>query len=709
MRTVRLALAALAGLAAPALAQNTHVVPNGFANVDGTGSNAFPWGRGSLASLRGMLFWDSSHFTNAGINQKMLISRLRWRADKQTTAVTWRGGTYQASTVDIGSLVGLDANSPSTNFQTNLNACTGVIRAYTGPVVLQPGSVPSGNQIGPWVADIVLDRFFVYDPASGADLMIDTDIPPGTAAGVEGVQLDLNNTSLGATLTTTTYAATGTRTTNRCMVMEVTWVPAVGLFAGFTANVKSGTAPLAVQFTDHSYTSDPGGVLSWAWDLDGDSVIDSTAQNPSWTYATCGTWNVSLTVTDAANPASTQTRTGYISTDDVAPDFTWAAVSPGFWQLTDTTTPPANAWDWDFDGDNVTDSTLQNPVAALPRSISSVRLTATRNCKSVSATRRFLTTPASLTTQLAGGTGHFSTFAGNPGVGNFMDISVTAPEGITICGVTLASYNMVGPIDYRIYVTPDTFLNKDGNAAEWRLAGSGSGWVNGGTAAAPTFPQVALDQPFYLPAGNYGLALYSVEGIPGNYVVSTASALGPYSNSDLTLFPNPGLVPGRLRQGLFAGTMNAPRTWNGTIHYTKASLNGEGGYGVFAPGCFGSFGIPGNVALQPPRLGQTMVIELSNLPLNAAFLLVGFSNTNSSLGSLPLDLTALGAPGCFGRVSSDIAVLVTGANNRATWSLAIPNSPLYLSNFLFTQGLSLDGINTLGAVPSDAAGLVVGN
>ncbi|MEA2034874.1 MAG: type IV pilin, partial [Euryarchaeota archaeon] len=40
--------------------------------------------------------------------------------------------------------------------------------------------------------------------------------------------------------------------------------------ADFTANTTSGTAPLAVQFTDTS-TNSP---TSWAWDVDNDGVVD---------------------------------------------------------------------------------------------------------------------------------------------------------------------------------------------------------------------------------------------------------------------------------------------------------------------------------------------------------------------------------------------------------------------------------------------------
>jgi PKD repeat protein len=60
--------------------------------------------------------------------------------------------------------------------------------------------------------------------------------------------------------------------------------------ANFTANVTSGTAPLAVQFTDTSLNSP----ISWLWDF-GDSS-SSMEQNPVHTYQS-GVFNVSLTVT----------------------------------------------------------------------------------------------------------------------------------------------------------------------------------------------------------------------------------------------------------------------------------------------------------------------------------------------------------------------------------------------------------------------------
>ncbi|MDD3932257.1 MAG: PKD domain-containing protein [Methanoculleus sp.] len=68
--------------------------------------------------------------------------------------------------------------------------------------------------------------------------------------------------------------------------------------AGFTTDVTSGDAPLAVAFTDTST-----GASSWSWTF-GDGAT-SAEQNPVHTYTTAGTYTVTLTVTNTAGSAST--------------------------------------------------------------------------------------------------------------------------------------------------------------------------------------------------------------------------------------------------------------------------------------------------------------------------------------------------------------------------------------------------------------------
>ena len=62
-----------------------------------------------------------------------------------------------------------------------------------------------------------------------------------------------------------------------------------------TANFTYAINNLTVNFTDLSNDTD-GNIVNWTWDF-GDGNI-SYEQNPMHTYATAGTYNVTLTVTD---------------------------------------------------------------------------------------------------------------------------------------------------------------------------------------------------------------------------------------------------------------------------------------------------------------------------------------------------------------------------------------------------------------------------
>jgi len=85
----------------------------------------------------------------------------------------------------------------------------------------------------------------------------------------------------------------------------------VNLSAEFTAHPLSGDVPLVVWFTDLS-TAENTTVSSWEWDFDDDGTIDSTDQNPSWTYHETGTFTVSLTVSDG-DITDTETKVDYIT------------------------------------------------------------------------------------------------------------------------------------------------------------------------------------------------------------------------------------------------------------------------------------------------------------------------------------------------------------------------------------------------------------
>jgi PKD repeat protein len=112
-----------------------------------------------------------------------------------------------------------------------------------------------------------------------------------------------------------------------------------------------------VQFTDAS----TGDITGWSWTFgDGET---STAQSPQHTYATAGTYTVTLTVSNAYG-GDTEAKTGYIDVGPIpAAAFTaspTAGLAPLTVQFTDLSLGNPTSWHWDF-GDGGT-STDQSPA-----------------------------------------------------------------------------------------------------------------------------------------------------------------------------------------------------------------------------------------------------------------------------------------------------------------------------------------------------------
>lgn len=138
-------------------------------------------------------------------------------------------------------------------------------------------------------------------------------------------------------------------------------VRAIGpVTADFSATPTAGPAPLSVTFTDLS-TEQP---TSWQWDFDNDGTVDSTSQSPTFVYTTPGTYTVRLVATNQAGPA-TVTKTAFVTVvPPTVASFTRTPSTgtvPFTVQFTDTSTGNPTSWAWDFNEDNVVDSTAQNP------------------------------------------------------------------------------------------------------------------------------------------------------------------------------------------------------------------------------------------------------------------------------------------------------------------------------------------------------------
>jgi len=715
MHRLSMGVLALAATGASALAQFSVVLPNGFATTMANTANAFPFASTATAfpGLRIQHVYDSGDFTAQNVTYPILVTGLRWRMADNSTA-SWTGGTYANVTISM-STAAVDYLATTTNYATNHGANLAVV--YSGPVTVQPGVGNGVGLPGPYAVSVTLPAPFLYDPALG-DLAIEVDNPSPATNWGGGTFATMSTVSSPVPAAKRVYGSTLYPNANgvdgNILVQEITYTPASGLYSAFSGSPAAGPTGMTVAFTDHTYTSDPGGVTSWNWDLDGDGIVDSTVQNPTFTYNTCGAYTVSLTTTDATHAPNTLTRTGYIQVgiSPITPSFTYTALAAGVFQFTDTSTPTPSSWAWDLDGDGITDSTAQNPVWAYasPCTAVPITLSVSSTCAGPwSTTRPIVLSPLAATAvPMTGGNGT----TGNPVVGNMFDITVTAPEGINVCALTQGIYTHVGPFTADVYITEDTYIGKEGNAAAWRLVATGSGnCVTAGALSPATGYAVALNSPFYLPRGNYGVAIYLSQPGGTMYVCYTNGPLGPYANGDITFFPNPAAAPGRSNTGtLFNNTGFTPRCWNGMFHYTKAGGNGDvAGYGFMGSGCAGSLGVSHLTPNHAPTLGSAVAVTVDNLPANVAIMMTGFSNTNWLLGALPFDLGVYGAPGCKLRVSPDANLLLLGAGNQAAWPFNVPNSPGLIGVTMFNQAVVLNpGFNAAGAVGSDAAGMMIG-
>jgi PKD repeat protein len=99
--------------------------------------------------------------------------------------------------------------------------------------------------------------------------------------------------------------------TSNTVNMAVTGPPR-SEFVGSTQLLCSGSQ---VSFTDQSLLSP----TSWSWSFPGGTPSTSTAQNPTVTYSTPGTYSVTLTASNGLGTGTTRTRTAYITVLSTAP------------------------------------------------------------------------------------------------------------------------------------------------------------------------------------------------------------------------------------------------------------------------------------------------------------------------------------------------------------------------------------------------------
>ncbi|MGH3659044.1 MAG: DUF7594 domain-containing protein, partial [Micromonosporaceae bacterium] len=209
--------------------------------------------RSSGPTIRSYLKFDVS-----GVSGTVTSARLRLRVADASTD----GGTIHEVTTDSWTETGITwSNAP----------------APEAAPLAAIGAVPT---IGAWT---------------------DVDVTNAVTAAVTGD--DLVSLTIGGGATNVVYYDSKESANGPQLIVTTSSAPAPPA-AGFTATPTSGTAPLDVTFADTS----TGTPASWTWDFGDGSPASSDRNPPVHTYATAGSYTVTLTVTYPSSPTSTATR-----------------------------------------------------------------------------------------------------------------------------------------------------------------------------------------------------------------------------------------------------------------------------------------------------------------------------------------------------------------------------------------------------------------
>ncbi len=205
----------------------------------------------------------------------------------------------------------------------------------------------------------------------------------------------------GVLMTASNVAGSGQM---KLQTITVNATPVITPVADFSATPSTGVAPLAVQFTDASTNAD-----QWLWNF-GDGTEGVTTQNPSHTFQTAGTYQVSL---QAINSTSSKfnTKTMTITVTAPAPTlqaaFTVNAESVQLGQAvtgTDASTGYPAAYSWDFgDGFTASSQNINHIYSAVGAYTLSLTVTNGTQTSTASKTITVTDVPTTPTTTVAPG------------------------------------------------------------------------------------------------------------------------------------------------------------------------------------------------------------------------------------------------------------------------------------------------------------------
>ena len=244
----------------------------------------------------------------------------------------------------------LSQTAVTVNGSTIMAPVVPVVANFTGTPI--NGIAPLTVQFSDQSTNAPTSWSWTFGDGSSVNATVQNPVHTYQASGTYNVSLTASN-------------AGGSNTSTRTNYIVVSAAPVTPPAANFTGTPTSGTAPLAVTFTDLSANVP----TVWSWTFGDGSSVNATAQNPVHTYLAPGTYTVSLTASNAGG-SNTSTRTNYIvvSAAPVTPpaaNFTGTPTSgtaPLAVTFTDLSANVPTVWSWTFGDGRTENSTVQNPV-----------------------------------------------------------------------------------------------------------------------------------------------------------------------------------------------------------------------------------------------------------------------------------------------------------------------------------------------------------
>lgn len=250
----------------------------------------------------------------------------------------------------------------------------------------------------------------------------------------------------------------------------------------------------------------------------------------------------------------------------------------------------------------------------------------------------------------------------------------------------------------------------------WALAPSGWTQIASTNAPSPRYGAAMAYDPFagavVLVGGKAGVTgsaeVWELHGSQWSLGAPLPDGLGTWHSAALVAVParqSLELLHGAHAYTWIFGNSDGarPDVWTlETGAQPRASVHGTG--------CPGSAGVP---ALAPtpgslPALGGTFSVQLTNAPTAPGVALIAFGTDIATFGGepLPLSLAALGLPGCHLWIAPEVMTAVPVTGGVATWSFALPATPVLSGVTVGLQALVPDaGLASFGTLSNAVVGV----